>query len=39
MAQLIVVNQILVTERDPKHPLADQRRHRVLCLLLRTGDR
>ena len=30
VAQLIVVVEILVTERDPEHPLADQRRDLVL---------
>ena len=30
VAQLVVVVQILVAERDPEHPLADQRRHLVL---------
>ena len=26
-AQLVMIDQILVAERDPEHPLADQRRH------------
>ncbi len=30
MAQLIVVDQILVAQRDPEYPLTDQARHRVL---------
>ena len=30
VAQLVVVVEILVTERDPEHPLADQRRDLVL---------
>jgi hypothetical protein len=28
--QLIVIDQILVAERQPQHPLPDQRLHRVL---------
>lgn len=30
VAQLVVVEQVLVAERDAQHTLADQRRHRVL---------
>ena len=30
MAQLIVVDQILVAQRDPEHPLTNHARHRVL---------
>ena len=29
MAQLVVVDQVLVAERDAEHPLPDQRRHLV----------
>ena len=29
VAQLVVVDQILVTQRNPKHPLTHQARHRV----------
>jgi hypothetical protein len=32
--QLIVVNEILVTQRDPEHPLRHHRRHGVLDLRL-----
>jgi hypothetical protein len=30
VAQLVMVDQVLIAERDPDHPLADQRGHRVL---------
>ena len=30
VAQLVVVVEVLVAERDPEHPLADQRRHLML---------
>ena len=30
MAQLVVVDQVLVAQRDPEHTLPDQARHRVL---------
>ena len=30
MAQLVVVDQILIAQREPEHALADQARHRVL---------
>jgi hypothetical protein len=30
VAQFVVVVDILITERDPEHPLADQRRNSVL---------
>ena len=35
MAQLVVVDQILMAEGDAEHPLADQGRHRVLDPLRR----
>ena len=30
MAQLVMVDKVLVTERDPEHPLPNQRRHLML---------
>jgi hypothetical protein len=35
MAQLVMVDEILLTQRDPKYPLADQGRHLVLHQLRR----
>ena len=35
VAQLVVVDQILVAQRNPNHPLADQSRYRVLDQLRR----
>ena len=35
MAQLVVVDQILVSQRNPNHPLPDQSRYRVLDQLRR----
>src|SRR6478752_9542179 len=34
MAQFVVVVEILVTQRDPEHPLTDQRRNLVLDQVL-----
>jgi hypothetical protein len=34
MAQFIVIVQILIPERDPEHPLPDQRHYLVLYLFL-----
>ena len=39
VAQLVVVVEILVAERDPEHPLADQRRDLVLDQLRRVARR
>ena len=36
MAQLVVVDQVLVAQRDPEHPLTHQSRHRVFDQLGRT---
>ena len=36
LVRRVMVEQILITQRDPKHPLADQRRHLVLHQLRRT---
>jgi hypothetical protein len=30
MTQLVVIDQVLVAQRDPEHPLPDQPCHRVL---------
>ena len=39
MAQLVMVVEVLVAERDAEHALADQRRHRVLDQLRPATDR
>ena len=36
MAQLVVVDQVLVAQRDPEHPLTHQSPHRVFDQLRRT---
>jgi hypothetical protein len=39
MAQLLMVDEILITQCDPKHPLADQCRHLVLHQFRRAAVR
>ena len=39
VAQLVVVDQILVAQRDPEHPLPHQTRHRVLDQIRHHGNR
>ena len=39
MAQLVMVDEILITPRDPKHPLANQCLHLVLDQIRRAAVR